>query len=99
MLIDVMGMIGSVMLGICGVPQLIKTVKTRKADSISWSFLLLWLAGEIILYIYIACKSPDLVLFFNYGLNIVILSIILKIKLDERKAAHYTENVTRRYHE
>lgn len=96
MLIDLMGMIGSIMLGICGVPQLIKTVKTRKARDISWPFLLLWLDGEIILYIYIAYKSPDLILFFNYGLNIVILAIILKIKLDERKAARYTEDVTRR---
>jgi len=77
---DLLGLIGSVCLGLCAVPQVLKTLRTKRAGDISWLFLLMWLTGEVAFFIY----TPwDLYLHANYGINIVFISIIIYYKVGE----------------
>lgn len=76
----IIGFIGTLCLGLCGLPQLIHTLKTRKADDISWYFLLLWLVGEILLTIYQYHLNGLTLIHLNYTMNIVIILVIMRFK-------------------
>ena len=76
-----LGWLGSILLAFCALPQALKTFKTKKADDISWGFLLMWLFGEIFTLIFILPKAGVLPLVVNYACNIVLILVILKYKL------------------
>lgn len=62
---------------VCGLPQLVETFKKKTAEGLSLSFLLLWLAGEILMLIYIVLTSCQTPVVLNLVLNtIVVLGII-----------------------
>jgi uncharacterized protein with PQ loop repeat len=72
-----LGWLGSIMLAFCGLPQAIKTLKDGHSKGLDAFFLLLWTFGEIFTLIAICNTAPNLLyLLFNYGLNIVFLSVI-----------------------
>jgi uncharacterized protein with PQ loop repeat len=77
------GWIGSFCFAICGVPQAFKSYKDGHSDGISWSFLLLWLFGEIFTLIYVMPKG-HLPLIFNYLGNMFLVAIILYYKISPR---------------
>ena len=77
------GWIGSLLLAVCSVPELIRTIKDDKCH-VGWGFLLLWYFGEIFVFIHVFSGIKDLALLFNYGLNIAVLSIMLYYKLRDR---------------
>ena len=84
MLIDTIGWIGGVMLALCAAPQAIQCYKQKHAKGLNWGLILLWYIGEILLLIYTIMRHGlDLPLLFNYGLNIVLLTYIIRIKLGE----------------
>ena len=70
---------GSLLLSFCSIPELIKAVKT-KSCTLTWSFLLMWLFGEIFILIPVLDKALGAFLVFNYSLNIVIISILCVYK-------------------
>lgn len=74
------GWIGSACLALCGLPMVIKTYKEGHANGVSLYFLLLWFIGEVLSLIYSLDKDV-LPLLFNYGFNILFISIVLYYKL------------------
>jgi uncharacterized protein with PQ loop repeat len=79
------GWIGAFLFAICAVPQVIKVWKTKKADDLSWLFLLFWLSGEMFTFIYIVIddllvKITHFPLYVNYVFNIVLVSYLAYAK-------------------
>jgi len=79
---EILGWMGSVLLALCGLPQAIQTVRTKSASDISWLFLLMWGAGDLMLLIY-TFPLGKLALTINYGFNAVLISIIIWYKHKE----------------
>ena len=74
-----MAYIGGVFLTICGIPEVIRTVRDNRCY-LGWSFLLLWFFGEIFMLIYsIDIKSNPLIM--NYLFNLLIVGIMLFYKM------------------
>lgn len=68
--------IGAICLGICAIPQSWKAHRTKKADDVSWAFLILWFVGDIcLLYYGIAVNLPIAILLNNF-LNAVCIVVI-----------------------
>lgn len=80
--LEFLGWISSLLLGVCAIPQGLKTLRTRTARDISWAFLSLWGGGEVvgIAYAYGLDSTP---LLFNYVLNTIIIGYILYVKVQE----------------
>ncbi len=74
------GWIGSLLLAICGIPELIVTVSTGQCN-VSWGMLLTWFFGEVLVAIHVYRKHHDLALLTNYTLNIIIISVLIYYKL------------------
>ncbi|EKD47664.1 MAG: hypothetical protein ACD_65C00345G0010 [uncultured bacterium] len=79
------GWIGSFLFATCAVPQAVKTWKTKKAEDLSWLFLLFWILGELLTFSYIV--TDDILigithypLYVNYVFNIIIIFYLLYAK-------------------
>jgi len=74
------GWIGSVLLALCAVPEVIKTISLGDCQ-IGWGMLLMWYFGEIFILIPVVrdIKSPFLI--FNYVANIILISIMIYYKM------------------
>ena len=81
---DSLGWIGSLLFGICGMPQAIQCAKDGHSRGLNWFFLLAWLGGEIFTIIYVWPKA-DYPLLANYFVNIGFLSIMIRYKVKERQ--------------
>lgn len=79
-MLEFFGWLGGILLGICALPQAIHSFRTKSAEGISTLFLLIWLFGEIFTLAYVVPKGHA-PLIFNYVLNIVLISVILKYKV------------------
>ncbi len=85
MIHNFLGWIGAILFGICAVPQVIHTWKTKSAKDLSWLFLLFWFFGEIFTLTYIFYDDflnqiYHYPLYFNYIFNIVLLFYLLYAK-------------------
>lgn len=76
-MIEMLGWIGALMLGICALPQAIFSYRNKDSSGISLSFLMLWLGGEVLTLVYILATTMQLPLVVNYLFNILCLSVIL----------------------
>lgn len=77
------GWLGSGMLALCAVPQVVHTVGHWDASGLSWGFLGLWAGGEVLMLSYLGLlRSRDLVLWFNYLLNTILTLILVAVKVD-----------------
>lgn len=79
-MIALLGLIGSLCLGLCALPQVLHTWRTGDTQGLSWSFLLLWAGGEVALLGYVLLTTRDPVLLVNYVFNLLCLSSILTVK-------------------
>lgn len=77
------GMIGSLLLTFCGIPELIRTLKDKKCH-LGWGFLSMWLIGEIFCVFY-GFDLNEIPLIINYTFNFTIVSIMTFFKLKEIK--------------
>jgi uncharacterized protein with PQ loop repeat len=77
---ELLGWGGALCLAFCGVPELIKTVKTKKC-SIGWGFLILWGLGEVFTLVPVIGNNLGAYLTFNYTLNILIILILIYYKV------------------
>ena len=77
--------IGSTLLALCAVPQVLHCIRYKNADGVDWLFILMWLFGEIILLIYMLPKN-EYALISNYILNIICLGIIIYYKINPRRS-------------
>jgi len=80
--IVVIGYLGGLLLAICGIPEVIRTIKDRKCH-LGWPFLLMWFFGEVFMIIY-ALNLWDLPLIFNYAFNVLIVGTMLYYKIKSR---------------
>lgn len=82
---ELLGWLGSTLLALCGLPEAFQALSTG-SSGLTWTFLGLWGGGEIVVLIYTLLKSRQvklLPLIFNYGLNIVFISIIVWVKVNQ----------------
>lgn len=75
----IIGLIGSLLLSFCALPELLRTVKEKKCY-LGWGFLSMWFSGEIFCFFYVL-SLMDFPLILNYSLNIVAISIMLFYKI------------------
>jgi uncharacterized protein with PQ loop repeat len=81
-MVDFIGYIGVLLLTMCAIPEVYKTITTEQCD-LSWSFLLMWLFGEVFTFFYVFTKSEHVklsALMFNYGINIILLIVLCFLK-------------------
>ncbi len=82
---EFIGWLGATLFAICGLPQAIKTFKTKQADDLSWLFLLFWFLGEVFTFAYIIIddiklKNTHYPLYVNHIINIVLVVYLLYAK-------------------
>lgn len=81
-MIETLGWIGCVLLALCGIPQAIKSIKDKHSRGISWSFILMWTLGEVLVLGYtIALGNWPLIV--NYVANVLSCGVILFYKIKE----------------
>ena len=73
------GLIGSLFLTFCGVPELFRTLKDRKCH-VGWGFLLMWFFGEVLCFFY-GFQLNEIPLIINYTFNLVIVGIMVYYKV------------------
>jgi uncharacterized protein with PQ loop repeat len=76
---ETIGYLGGVLLAICGIPEVIRTIKDGRCH-LGWPFLLLWFIGELFMEIY-AIGLWDFPLMFNYSANLILVGIMLFYKI------------------
>lgn len=81
LLIEFSGWTGAFLLGVCGLPLVIASLKEPKvAKSTPLLFLHAWLWGEVLLLLYTCVRLPladTIPVLLNYGVNIVCILIVL----------------------
>lgn len=73
------GLIGSLLLTLCAIPELIRTIKDKKCH-LGWGFLSMWLFGEILCLFY-GFSLGEIPLIINYSFNLIIVSVMTIFKL------------------
>jgi len=81
----ILGWLGAILFAICAFPQVVKTYKTKRADDLSWLFLLFWGLGEIFTFIYIVIDDyiehiQHWPLYLNYFFNILMVAYLVYAK-------------------
>ncbi len=85
MMNETIGWVGNILFAICGLPQVIKTFRTKSANDLSVLFLWLWFWGEILTFIYILLGDWEtgiahFPLYFNYIVNIFMAVYLIYAK-------------------
>ncbi|TAL34024.1 MAG: hypothetical protein EPN93_12590 [Spirochaetes bacterium] len=86
-MLEFIGISGSLLLSLCGLPQAVQSLRNRHSHGISYGFIWMWVTGEIALLIYVAGTTADLILIVNYLFNLLIGGVILWFKLFPAKTA------------
>ena len=79
---ELIGWISAILLAGCGIPEVIQAFRINDSH-LTWPFLLMWFFGEVFALLYTIIKSKKvklLPLIFNYGLNILCISVIMILK-------------------
>lgn len=76
---NIIGLIGSLLLSFCALPELIRTVREKKSH-MGWGFLGMWFSGEILCFFY-GMDLMEIPLIINYSFNIFALSIMFYYKI------------------
>lgn len=79
------GWIGSLAFGFCGLPQALKIYQEGHADGLDLGFLLLWTVGEVFSFYAVLRDAPIPYLIANYVLTGIFLTIMWRYKLWPRK--------------
>ena len=85
MINETIGWTGNILFAICGIPQVIKTYRSKSAKDLSLLFLWLWFVGELLTFIYIVVGDLETDIFhyplyFNYIVNIFMVCFLLYAK-------------------
>ena len=79
LVLEISGWIGSILLGVCALPEVWVAYKTKKCNLQLWS-IILWLLGEIFFLIPICILAPKGWLILNGGVNIIITTFLVYYK-------------------
>lgn len=77
---EVVGWLGSILFSLCAVPQAWQCYRQKHADGLSWTFLLMWLTGEILTAVYV-WPTQQYPLLANYFFNGLCLLVILRYRI------------------
>lgn len=82
---ETIGWIGNIMFAVCGIPQVIKTYRTKRVKDLSILFLWLWFTGELLTFYYILAGDWEtgithFPLYFNYLANIFMACFLIYAK-------------------
>lgn len=87
---EIIGYIGGVFLTVSGVPEVIRTVRDKKAH-IGWNMLVLWFIGEIFMVIYsIDAKIMPLIINYVFNFFVVVIMLAYKIRYLYRRKMNLT---------
>ena len=82
---EIIGWMGSILLAVCGLPQVIHTFKTQKVDDLNEFFIWLWFSGEVLTFWYIIVDDITnqiyhIPMYFNYLFNIIMVFYLIYAK-------------------
>ena len=79
--IELIGFLGSLLLSLCGFPQALQCIKTKKAEGLTTWFILLWTFGELFMLSYVLVKYiHDIPLLINYVISAFSVSVLFYYK-------------------
>lgn len=82
---ELIGWIGGILFAVCGLPQAIQSFKQGHSLGLSSLFLAMWTSGEVLTLVYVLLKHGlDWPLVFNYGMNLLFLTVIIYFKIKPR---------------
>lgn len=86
MIISLFGFLGATFFSICAIPQAWQVWKTQDAKSLSLSFLILWILGEIFMWLYVILQNISVhvmqwPLHINYLINGILLVYLVYKKI------------------
>lgn len=84
LIIELLGIVGSLTLSICAVPQVIESIRTGYSG-MNIQMLWLWLIGALLMLVYSFILYSDVILLLTYSSAIIFSSIILYYKLYPRE--------------
>ena len=85
--LDAIGLIGSIALGICNLPQAILSVKRQSSEGVSPLTVVIGWGGCFCLFIYLLLKLPnEIFLMLNYLVNLACLSTIFYYGFGKKKS-------------
>ena len=83
---EIVGYLGAFLLAICAFPQMVMSIVDGHSRGLSSAFLLSWYFGEIfVLYYIYNTIGPNGPLYYNYLLNTIMITVIVRYKYWERK--------------
>ncbi len=85
MINETVGWIGNILFAICGLPQVVKTFRSKSVKDLSVLFLWLWFGGELLTFYYIVVGdletgSLHFPLYFNYVVNVFMACFLIYAK-------------------
>lgn len=80
---NIFGLIGSILLSLCVVPEMIRTIQDGRCH-LGWGFLIMWYLGEIFSFFY-GVSLSEIPLIMNYGVNLFALTIMTYYKIWGKK--------------
>jgi len=86
MAMELVGWFSAICFAVCALPQAIKCWRTKRADDLSVSFLVLWFLGEGAGLVYMWPKAIWPVI-FNYTANLTLIGVIMAYKFKPRRGA------------
>ena len=75
------GLIGSLLLTFCGVPELFRTIKDKKCH-LGWGFISMWFLGEIFC-VYYSFGLGEIPLIINYTFNLFLAAVMTTFKIKD----------------
>jgi len=78
-MLNAMGIVGAMLLALCGAPQAYMSFKNKHSDGVSGSFATMWFFGEVFMLVYVI-QSLDWILISNYVFNILLVGVIIYYK-------------------
>lgn len=79
MFLETIGYLGTTLLMICWLPQLIKTVRYRKFDGLSITTLFMALLGAFLAGVYTFLTGPRIPILLDYIISCIVSTTILVI--------------------
>jgi uncharacterized protein with PQ loop repeat len=76
------GWIGATLLAFCGLPEMIRTLRTKRCH-LSWGFLGMWGFGEVFTLIPVIADELGAFLVMNYSVNLAIILVLVYYKCKE----------------
>lgn len=81
MIADIIGFLAGILIAISIIPQIFKSVKTKKVEDISLLMLLIIISGEVLWIIYgIMIKSYPIITVDSFALIAVLIMIYIQLK-------------------